>query len=181
MSSRRSRPVRLQRTAGLQRGAVLILALVFLLLLAMIASTVVRSSALQLRMAGNDQFRETAQQKALAIASALSGQPENFRISGGVGYTLCRPGDSCDSATLAVAAVTEAVPAGVELVYQVRRQGPLLVEALPLRLSESNVSSNQVFNAAIFEVSVRVDGSAVRLGSAEVARGIAVPVPASGQ
>ncbi|QIB66350.1 PilX N-terminal domain-containing pilus assembly protein [Kineobactrum salinum] len=159
-----------------QRGAVLLLAMVFLLLLAIISSSVVRTSVLEFRMAGNDQFREEALQKAQAIAAALAEDPANFRLTGGVGYTRCRAGGGCESETLAVAAATEAVPAGVDVSYRIRRQAPLVVKSLPFRQAESNASSSQVFDAAIFEVGVTVDGSAVRLGSAEVLQGIAVRI-----
>lgn len=172
-----------QTTAGArpQRGAVLLLAMVFLLLLAIISGSVVRTSVLELRMAGNDQFREEAFQKAQAIAAALSGRMANFRVTGGVGYTLCPAGGGCDSETLAVAAATEAVPAGVDVSYRIRRQGPLVVRTLPFRQAQGSASSSQVFDAAIFETSVSVDGGAVRLGSAEVVRGIAVRVASSGR
>ena len=43
-----------------QRGAVLLLALVFMLMVAIIAATSMRTSILQLHMAGNDQFVEEA-------------------------------------------------------------------------------------------------------------------------
>ena len=54
------------------RGAVLFLAMIFLLLLAIISGTVIRTSILEFQMAGNDQFREEAFQRAEAIAANLS-------------------------------------------------------------------------------------------------------------
>ena len=41
-------------------GTVLILALVFMLMLAVISTTAIHTALLQLRMAGNDQFLEEA-------------------------------------------------------------------------------------------------------------------------
>jgi Tfp pilus assembly protein PilX len=93
------------RRVTASRGAVLLLALVFMLLLAMIAATVMQTAILQLRMAGNDQFLEEAFHKAQAIATELSLSPDNFSLEGGVGYTNCPVGVEeldCDRSQLPV-------------------------------------------------------------------------------
>jgi hypothetical protein len=169
---------------GGQRGAVLLLAMIFLLLLAMIAGTTMHTSILEFRMAGNDQFREEAFQKAQAVATALSQNAANFPVTGGVGYTICKAGDSdaaCNISSINVPAAVAAVPAGVTVEYRVQRQGPMIMESLPFRQSQSEVSSSLAFDAALFEAAVAVDGSAVRLGRAEVAQGVARLVASSAQ
>lgn len=158
----------------------LLLALVFMLLLAMIATTVMQTAILQLHMAGNDQFLEEAQHKAQAIAGEIALTPDNFPLQGDVGDTNCPQGDddvACNRNQLQVAASAVAA-AGVALQYRVVRQEPLLWKGFPIREAESNVSSSKSFDAAMFEIEVRVDGSEVRLGSAHIIQGIAVRVPA---
>ena len=168
-----------------QRGAVLLLAMMFMLLLAMVASSVMQTSFLELQMAGNEQFREEALQRAQAIASALAAEPENFPVVGGVGYTLCASGDTdpgCDvNELLDVPQFVLSVNPGVNLFYRVTRKGPLLLQALPIRQSQGRVSSNNGFAAAVFEIGVTVDGAPARLGSSQIALGIARRVPGSMQ
>ena len=163
------------------RGAVLLLAMVFMLMLAVIAGSVMQTSALEFHMAGNDQFQEEAFQRAQAIASELSRNPDNFSLAGGVGHTLCSSADNdpvCDGNSLGVP-VSAVVPAGVELTYRVIRQGPRLLQSFPIREAQSAASGSGIFDAAIFEVSVHLDGSGGRLGSAHVVQGIAVRLAAS--
>lgn len=164
-------------------GAVLLLAMVFLLLLALVAAAVMQTGILEFHMAGNNQFQEEAFQRAQAIATELSGDPNNFMMVGNVGYTLCRAGDEspdCDRHDLH-APLSGEVPPGVALGYRVVRRGPLLLRGFPVREGERHASGAALFDAAIFEVDVRVAGSERRLGTARVAQGIAVRVPASPQ
>jgi hypothetical protein len=180
--------VQLEKTCGMNRrknsGAVLILTMIFLLLLTIIAGTVMQTSQQEFQMAGNNQFREEASLRAQAIASEISSVADNFPVTGGVGYTVCDPNDpdaDCNTENFLAAPGFAAAPEGVDVSYQVVRQGPLLLESLPFRQSESSVSSSPAFDAAIFEVSVEVDGSAARLGRAEVVQGVAVVVASSSQ
>ena len=161
-------------------GAVLLLAMVFMLMLAMIAATVMQTALLQLRMAGNDQFLEEAFHKAQAIATELSLDTDNFSLEGGVGYTNCPIGVkdiNCSRSQLPVPA-SAVVPTGVTLDYRVTRQEPLLWRGFPIREAQDTVSSSNSFDAAIFEIDVRIDGSQKRLGSAHIVQGIALRVPA---
>jgi hypothetical protein len=162
------------------RGVVLLLALVFMLMLAIVAATVMQTAILQLHMAGNDQFLEEALHKAQAIATELSLTPENFSFEGGVGSTNCPVGVediNCDRSQLSVPA-SAVVPKGVTLDYRVTRQDPLLWRGFPIRESQDTASSSNSFDAAIFEIDVRIDGSEKRLGSAHIVQGIAVRVAA---
>ena len=161
-------------------GAVLLLALVFMLMLAMIAATVMQTAILQLHMAGNDQLLEEAFHEAQAIATKLSLDADNFSLDGGVGDTNCPVGlndRNCSRNQLPVSA-SAAVPAGVTLDYRVTRQDPLLWRGFPIREAQDTVSSSNSFDAAIFEIDVRIDGSKKRLGSAHIVQGIAVREPA---
>ena len=73
-----------------QRGAVLLIAMIFLLLLAIIAGTVTQTSILEFFMAGNAQFREEAFQEAQAVVTEISSDAGNFPVVGQIGYKLCK-------------------------------------------------------------------------------------------
>jgi len=160
------------------RGAALLLALVFMLMLAVIAATVMRTAILQLHMAGNDQFLEEALHQAEAIATELSLGRDNFRPGGEVGDVNCATGSlapDCDYRLLPP--MTHAATAeGVTLDYRITRQDPALWRGFPIRESQQAVSSSAGFDAAIFEISVRIDGRAMQLGSAHVVQGIAMRI-----
>ncbi len=158
----------------------MLLALVFMLLMSIVAAMVMQTAILQLHMAGNDQFLEEAFHKVQAIATELSLNPDNFILEEGIGHTNCplgAPGPDCDSSALQVPAGA-VVPAGVELDYRITRQDPLLWRGFPLRESQGTVSSSSNFDAVPFEISVRINGSQKRLGTAHIVQGIAVRVPA---
>jgi len=151
-----------------------------MLMMAIIAALVLQTAVLQLHMAGNDQFLEEALHKVQAIATELSLNPDNFILEGGIGHTNCPAGVrdiTCDRSELQVPASAVA-PVGVELDYRVTRQEPLLWRGFPLRESQDTASSSSSFDAAIFEIDVRINGSEKRLGSAHIVQGIAVRVPA---
>ena len=161
-------------------GAVLLLAMVFMLMLAVIAGTVMQTAVLQFHMAGNDQFQEEAFQQVQAVASELAGNPDNFLLAGGVGHTTCSTTDQnsdCDTHHLQTP-LSAVVREGVELDYRIVRQEPLLLKRFPARESQSVVSGAGNFNVAIFEISVQIDGGKKRLASAQVVQGVAVRLAA---
>jgi hypothetical protein len=164
---------------------VLLLAMIFLLLLALLAGTAMRSATLALRLAGNDQFREQALQRAQAVVAAIAREPANFPLSIGVGQSLCPPDNDdltgCDYPLAELPDTVRVLPAGVALNYRVLRKGPLLLGRLPVRLSQAEVSSSRAYRAAVFEAQAVVDGNAARSGSAAVAQGVAVLVARPGQ
>ena len=157
-------------------GTVLILALVFMLMLAVISTTAMHTALLQLHMAGNDQFLEEAFHKAEAIADELSQNPDNFVLDTQVGHSNC-PLDpktlDCELRLLAVPA-SVATSEGYEIDYRITRQDPVLWLDFPISESQATASSSRNFDAAIFEVDVRVDGSRKRRGSAHLVQGVAV-------
>ena len=164
-----------------QEGAVLLIAMIFLLLLAIIAGTVSQTSILEFFMAGNAQLREEAFQQAEAITSELVGDIDNFPVIGKIGYTMCESGKAlgadCDDNLPVVKSDT------TNAEFSVVRRGPLILESLPFRQGEGDASSSPNFDAAIFEidVGVNVDGAAPRLGSAQIVQGVAIRIVSSGQ
>jgi hypothetical protein len=161
-----------------QRGVVLLVSLLVLLLLAMIATTVARTNQLQLHMAGNDEGRVAALQQALAVVDAVLEHPAGMRLDGGVGHKACQSGSpdpSCDEYTIELAA--DAQPAAGRLELSVTRVAPP-ESRMPL-LDERQASSAVYYRMAKFEVRVAYDGAAAGLGRATLAQGVLVRLPVS--
>lgn len=163
-------------------GSVLILALVFTLMLTVISSTAMQNSMLQLRMTGNDQLSHDAYYRAEAIADELSQNLGNFLFDSEVGHSNC-PLDpkvfDCDARLLPVP-MSAATSEGYEINYRITRQSPLLWHHFHVRDLQGTAASGSSFEAAIFEVDVRMDGVKTRRGSAHVVQGVAVRALLSG-
>ena len=72
-----------------QRGAALITALIFLIIITMLSLSSMRSSTMELRQATNDEIRTTAFQNAQALVDAVLDTPSAMPVIGGVGYRTC--------------------------------------------------------------------------------------------
>ena len=165
-----------------QQGAVLVVALIFLLLTAMISSTVMQTSVIEVKMAGNEQLREEAFQTGQAVTNAISADTNNLVVAGDVGYKICSSGLSsgCDSYVINLASAITTVPSGVTLDYYAERLGPLFAP-LPFRLGENSAGSATAYVGAKFEVNASYDGTGARLGTSDIAQGIVLRVAASSQ
>jgi len=164
-------------------GAILLLAMVFLVLLALLGITSIQSSILEFRMAGNEMFKEDALQTVHGIADSIADDSTNFTASKGMGYTICKMGllvGNCDSDIFVVEAFSRGkVADGTTLSYQVQRMEPLLLDSLPLRELQHRVSSSLAFDVAIFEIRVEIDSQEVGLGQAKIVQGVANLVSSS--
>jgi hypothetical protein len=169
------------RSVEHQSGAVLIVALVFLLLTAMISGTVMQTSVLEVKMAGNEQLNEEAFQQVQAITNAISADPNNLVVIGDVGYKICAVGvTGCDAARISLTPTINTAPNGVDLSYSATRKAPLFAP-MPFRMSENVAGSASAYSAALFEINAKYDGSGAGLGRSHIAQGIAVRVANSGQ
>jgi PilX N-terminal len=163
-----------------QRGVVLVVSLLVLLLLGIIATTVARTNLLQLRMAGNDEARTAAMQQALAVVDAVLPSAVGAAPAGGVGYRLCLADSAdpgCDEYSLALAG--GALPATGNTAVAVTRVAPL-EERMPV-LAEAQANSTVYYRVAKLEVQVSYDGSAAGIGRATIAQGLLLRLPASPQ
>jgi hypothetical protein len=161
-----------------QRGATLIVALLFLLLITLVATNGAQTSTLQLQMAGNEQSRVEAQQRALAVLDAIIDDDNNVPVVGGIGFKICDAGstdNSCDLNQIVVDNTVTTLPTGVDLDYFVTRVGPLEIDAPPM--SEEQVSSASAYKLARQEVTASIDGLEERLGAATIVQGVYVRIP----
>lgn len=168
-------------TGKQQQGAVIVVAMVFLLMTSFIATTVMKTSVLEVRMAGNAQLREESFQQVQAVANAISANTNNLVIAGDVGYMICETGgNGCDAHVIALNAAVTNVPVGVDLDFYAERLAPLFAP-MPFRAGEDNADSATAYAAAKFEVNALFDGVAAGLGKSHIAQGIAMRVAVNGQ
>lgn len=169
------------RTHNKQKGTVMVVGLIFLLLTATISTTVMKTSILEVKMAGNEQLREEAFQQTQAITNAISANSNNLVVAGDIGYKICATGASgCDAAVISLNSVVTTVPAGASVDYHATRLGPLFAP-LPFRLSEGAAGSATAYVGAKFEVYASYDGAGAGLGNSDIAQGIIMRVAAAAQ
>lgn len=165
---------------NLQQGAVLVIALIFLLLTGLISVSSMKTSIFETKMASNEQLKEEAFQTTQGVINAMTSDINNFVIAGDVGYKICKAGVSgCDSTTITLNASTTTLTAN-NVEYHITRKAPLFAP-IPFRASEENASSAKAYSAALFEVNAEYDGSQDRLGQAAIAQGVAIKVANAGQ
>jgi hypothetical protein len=173
----------MKRFPNKQRGMVLLVSLLILLLMAIIATTVTQTNIMQLQMAGNDESKTDAMQRALAIVDAVIDRSSNIAIVGDlVGYTSCAATSpkSCDEKTLSINSAVE--PSTGDYDYHVTRMGP---EYLSLgaqgRRDEDSADTGLEYEGAILEVGGSYDGTGEGLGAASVVQGVMIKVRTSPQ
>lgn len=156
-----------------QRGLVLIISLLILLMTSILAATVYETNTLQMRMAGNEQTREGALQRTLATVDAIVARQENFPLHGSIGYRACdveAMDESCDETSIVVdrGRAPWARPAD----YSIVRKGPLEV-GLP-SMAEGSASSGWHYRAALYEVRVAGAGDKRDPGEKTMAQGVLI-------
>jgi hypothetical protein len=167
-----------------QEGAVLIISMVILLLLGIIASITAQTNALQLQMAGNDEAKSDAVQRALGIVDAIMGDENNTPIVGGIGYKICAVSgasdEDCDAQMIDIAEeLADIQLPNTSATFHATRVGPLET-TIPV-MSENMANSASQYRAVRYEIVSEFDGTEVKLGRARVAQGVLVKIPAPGQ
>lgn len=157
-----------------QHGAILIIALMFLLTITLLTLSSMRSSRIGLFLAQNEESRISAEQAAQALADAIVSSPASTPVVGLSGFTACTPGESgCNrndlpvaNATLAYAVASDHMQARVERTGAEFRPPPRVVE-----------TSIDKFSAASFRVTTTFDRTADGLGHEQITEGVMVLVP----
>ena len=165
MATKRFNPARKQR------GAILIVALMFLVAITLLTISSMRSSRIGLYMAQNDESRISAIQAAQALSDAIVANPSSTPVVGKTGYTACTAGESsCNRNALSVEDSTlvgqidsDYISARVERVGTVFRPPPRVVE-----------SSLDKFTSASFSVTTTFDRAEDGLGNQHLPAGVLV-------
>lgn len=169
--------------ARAQRGVVLIVSLLILLLIGVIAATTSEVSLLQLFMAGNDESKSDALERSLAAVDAILDDANNTPVVGNLDYVICKlgaadPGNECNVKVIDLTA--SGIPdLGNYPNYTVIRVAPLET-TIPV-MDESMASSGTSYRAARFEISATYDDTASGLGRTTVTQGVLVKLAASAQ
>ena len=163
-------------TVNRQRGVSLVVSLVLLIGVTVVSLSALTTGLLEMLMAGAEEARMTAFQKAQAGVEAIAGDTANFAVVGGVGNSNCTSNfngsESCSQTTLAL-------PAGFDTAKHSARSerlNPLL--ACPPR---AFATSCDAFKVAHFSVDSRFRDTANRGGRSEVLQGYMVLVPLGGE
>lgn len=159
------------------QGSVLVISLVFLVILTLAATTTMRTSTMEMRMAGNEEARISTLEMTQSIVDEVVGEPTNMVVSGDVGYVNCTANVSgCNDTNVTIDTnLLPAANAGRAQVV-VERIAPALSPA-PRGIN----SSADAFLAARFEVDATYDGTSANEGQAGVVQGVIVLVPSGAQ
>ena len=161
----------LQRRQG---GAILVIALMFLVAITLFTISSMRSSNIGLFMAQNDESRIAAEQAAQALADAIVASPASTPVVGEPGYTACTAGETgCNRNDLPVNDPVLASAVANDYIHaRVERTGTLFRP--PPRVVETSIDK---FTSASFRVVTTYDRIDEGLGHEQVTEGVLVLVP----
>ena len=157
-----------------QRGAILVVALMFLVAITLFTISSMRSSNIGLFMAQNEESRVAATQAAQALADAIVASPASTPVVGTSGYTACTANEAgCNRNDLPVtdpmlsyAIANNYINARVERTGTIFRPPPRVVE-----------TSIDKFTSASFRVTTTYDRVDEGLGREQITEGVLVLVP----
>ena len=157
-----------------QSGAILVIALMFLIAITLFTISSMRSSNIGLHMAQNEESRVAGIQAAQALADVIVANPASTPVVGKTGFTTCTAGEqNCDRENLPV---DDSMLAGEVAAYhlsaRVERTGTVFRP--PPRVVESSIDK---FSSASFRVTTTFDRVDEGLGRQQVTEGVLVLVP----
>jgi len=157
-----------------QSGAILMIALVFLIAITLLTTSSMKSSNIGLFMAHNEESRIAAEQSAQALADAIVANPSSTPVVGRVGFKFCTTGIAqCDRNDLPVDNSELAYEIAATHIYAtVERTGEEFTP--PPRVTESSIDK---FTSASFTVVTTYDRVDEGLGRQQVTEGVLVLVP----
>ena len=157
-----------------QGGAILVIALMFLVAITLFTLSSMRTSNISLHMAQNEESRVAAVQAAQALADAIVANPASTPVIGKSGFTACAGYEyNCDRYDLPIQdSVLGTAIASNHLSARVERIGAEFQP--PPRVVESSIDK---FDSASFRVITTYDRVDEGLGRQQVTEGVLVLVP----
>jgi len=157
-----------------QGGAILIVALMFLVAITLYTISSMRSSNIGLFLAQNEESRIAAEQAAQALADAIVATPASTPVVGQSGYSACTPNESgCNRNDLPVTNPILANEVAANNMHaRVERTGSPFRP--PPRAVETSIDK---FTSATFRVTTVYDRVDEGLGRQQVTEGVLVLVP----
>ena len=167
----RTKPLPIKKRQG---GAILVVALMFLVAITLYTISSMRSSNIGLFMAQNEESRVAAEQAAQALADAIVASPASTPVVGNTGYTACTANESgCNRNDLPVTdPVLASAVANDHMQARVERTGTIFRP--PPRVVETSIDK---FSSASFRVVTTFDRVEDGLGREQVTEGVLVLVP----
>jgi hypothetical protein len=166
------------RTNSKQRGAALAIAMILLVGITVVSVAALNTGTLELMMAGNEESKMNAFQRAQDGIDATSSLLGNFVVFGNVGFKNCTPGfttkygTTCNQNSVTFPDAYDATNTEV----LIERESPAL--RCPPR---GMATSCETFSVATFSMDSRHDNTASRGGRTELVQGFLVLVPGSDQ
>ena len=157
-----------------QGGAILVVALMFLVAITLYTISSMRSSNISLFMAQNEESKVAAAQAAQALADAIVASPASTPVVGDTGYTACTAGETgCNRNDLPVTdPVLASEVANNYLQARVERTGAAFRP--PPRAVSTSLDK---FSSASFRVTTTFDRVDDGLGREQISEGVLVLVP----
>lgn len=157
-----------------QRGAALITALIFLIIITMLSLSSMRSSLLELRQASNDEIRVAAFESAQGIVDSVIDTPANMPVVGDVGYRICTSNlTDCDQTTVTLPdGLYEAEVAADQVSVGVTRLAPLY-RPPPRGLG----TSARLLTAVAFQIDSEYDRADEGFGHSAISQGVLIVIP----
>lgn len=157
-----------------QGGAILVVALMFLVAITLYTISSMRSSNISLFMAQNEESKVAAAQAAQALADAIVASPASTPVVGDTGYTACTAGETgCNRNDLPVTdPVLASEVANNYLQARVERTGATFRP--PPRAVSTSLDK---FSSASFRVTTTFDRVEDGLGREQISEGVLVLVP----
>ena len=167
----KTRPLSTKKRQG---GAILVVALMFLVAITLYTISSMRSSNIGLFMAQNEESRVAAEQAAQALADAIVASPASTPVVGNTGYTACTANETgCSRNDLPVTdPVLASAVANDHMQARVERTGTIFRP--PPRVVETSIDK---FSSASFRVVTTFDRVEDGLGREQVTEGVLVLVP----
>ena len=163
-----------QISANRQRGAILIIALMFLVAMTLFTISSMRSSNIGLFLAQNEESRVAAEQAAQALADAIVATPASTPVVGQSGYSVCtanRTGCTRNDLPVTNPLLASAISSN-HMTARVERTGSVFRP--PPRAVETSIDK---FTSASFRVTTTFDRVDEGLGRQQVTEGVLVLVP----
>lgn len=150
-----------------QTGAILVITLIMIALIAVIGVTTINTGTDQINMARNAEARSEAMQRTQSIIDAVLSN-NNLAVNNTAGLAACFNVPNCPD-VLSLPAELTANGEGNRITVRVNRLLPLFT-APPANLS----SSAGLFTAAQFEVEATYDATDIRGGRATLVQGVMI-------
>lgn len=163
--------VLLQRSLANQSGAVLLVALIFLAALALISVTVMQTSTLELRMAGNEQERIETLQKVQAVLDELREKDAYFPVIE-EDYLVCTTIDAraeCDAKIIDLSTEMDTLLSGDTVATQTYYR---LDSTMPRASQSTGEVYDTNYRVAYFDIDVSYQAGSERGSDRDISQGM---------